>query len=422
MKLITLLFFAFFNFLSLSTTLLYSQIEETISPSVKTVQLHPANNIMGYPIINIGKNQTLNLSFDEPGSMVKNYYYSIELYDREWNKSGLIYTDYLNGSQVNEIRDYNYSYNTSFDYIHYNLTIPNSQIQITRSGNYALKIFEDNNRENPVIIKKFYINEEAVSVNAAITNPSSGIVRDSHQQITFDVMHPTFTIHDPLNQVKATIIQNRRKDNRVENLKPYFVRADELDFRYSTETQFEGGNEFRYVDLRSTRFFSDKIENIEFTDPFYHVTLFPEIPRQSRSYRYKEDINGGYIIDVQEGNTPATESDYMFVHFTFKAEEPFLNKNLYINGALTNWKLNKESKMEYNSAKGEYQLSLLLKQGYYNYQYLLKPKEGNKGSLQKTENSFQQTENDYLIIIYYRGSNDICDRIIATKRINSIKR
>ncbi len=397
---------------------------EIISPSVKTIKFYREGWPLSYPIINLHSDQQLTLTFDETGSRSKNYYYTIVSCDEDWNVSSLMPNEYLQGIAINPLSDYSYSFNTTFDYVHYRLTIPNENISITRSGNYILKIFENFNQDNPIITKKFMINESEATIISHIRNFPQHSGMRSYQEVGFEVLHKGFIIHNPIEEISATIIQNGRKDNIISKLKPQFFSNDAMDFRYPDKILMEGGNEFRHLDIRSTRYLAEKIENIQFIDPFYYVSVSQDQPRDRSSYRYRQDLNGHFYIELSERDraNADVEGDYMFVHFKLKYDLLYPNQKIYINGALTNWDLNKSSEMIYNANLEYYEKSLLLKQGYYNYQYLVKEDGEDQGSLQAIENSFGNTENDYLIIIYYKGINDRNHRIIGAEIINSINR
>jgi hypothetical protein len=384
------------------------------------VQLHPTNEVLSYPIFKLNSDQTLTLSFDELISDIKNYYYKITLCDADWNTSDLMTMEYTSGVSSNPITDYDFSFNTTFDYIHYELTIPNNQITVTRSGNYLLTVYENGHEATPVLIKKFMVTEAAVTIISTKLNTAQSAIRASHQKIEFIVKHKEFAINNPIEEISAMILQNGRKDNMIRNLKPLFIRHEELDFNYNREGIMEGGNEFRYVDLRSTRFAINPVASIDFMDPFYHFTLFPDIPRQPSNYQYHQDINGRYIIEVSESDDDQLQADYAFVHFRLKIKHPTPYQNIYLNGALTNWQLDETSIMTYNAQQNVYEKTLLLKQGYYNYQYLTQEAGHSQGQLLPIENSFQETENDYLILIYYKSLNDKCHRLIGAQVLNTL--
>lgn len=390
---------------------------EYISPELKTVLFHRSGWSLSNPIYRLNSEQKIVLTFDEPGSEMKSYYYSIFLCDANWNESGLIITDYQRGAPVNPLTDYSFSFNTTFDYIHYQIEIPNEDVTPTRSGNYIIKVFENSKQEIPVLIKKFMVTEPSVTISGSINNTVNYLNRATHQEIDFEISHTGFTIHNPIEEISVSIIQNGRNDNVISGLKPLFFRDGFMNFNYNRECLMEGGNEFRYFDIRSTRFLSDGVKDIIFLDPFFHANIFIDSPRLKFSYQYRKDLNGRYYIEVQEQNNSEIEADYLFTHFTLKTEDPNPLQKIYINGALTNWQINSNSEMVYNQLSHCYEKTLLLKQGYYNYQYLVL--ENGITTLSHIEGNFEQTENDYLIIVYYKGISDRNHRIIGAEVINS---
>lgn len=398
-----------------------AQVDEFVSPKLKTVQLNRTGWDLSYPMYILNTQQQLQLTFDEPGSEVKNYYYTITLCDADWNIAPVMITEYIKGIPENPILDYEYSFNTTFDYIHYQLNFPNSDINITRSGNYLLKVYEDGNKENPMLIKHFMVVDPLVTIVPQLKYAAQSSMRDSYQEIDFKVSHEGFSIQDPMQEIKATIIQNGRTDNKITNLRPLFVLNNLLDFNYNRVALMEGGNEFRYADLRSIRFLSERVKEVEFMDPFYHFTLFPDFPRRKDNYRFYSEINGRYKVEVSEYDNDHLQADYAFVHFSLRTDYPQPSQKVYINGELTNWQLNEGSEMVYNAQRNAYEKTLLLKQGYYNYQYLIRENGEEPGQACYMENCFQQTENDYLILIYYKPVGERSDRLIGAHSINTLR-
>ena len=68
--------------------------------------------------------------------------------------------------------------------------------------------------------------------------------------------------------------------------------------------------------------------------------------------------------------------------------------------------------MTWNDTDKLYQANVLLKQGYYNYQYVLRQPNG-KIVLVPSEGNFFQTQNTYQALVYYRGAGDRTDRLVA---------
>ncbi len=395
---------------------------EYTSSNIKTVRFHRKNEPMSYPIIALNSNQQLTLSFDEAGTTIREYYFSIELCDADWQSSGLMKTEYYRGEERLPVQDYKRSFNTTFDYVHYQLIFPDPGNSLLLSGNYLIRVYQDYDDDEPVIVRRFMVSEQKVRIETDINYTMQSSGRDNYQEIDFDVFHPGTNIQDPQSEVQVTVMQNNRTDNAITGLGPVFSGEDHLDFNYNGKIVFEGGNEFRWIDLRSFRFQSDHVKNIEFIGPFYHVDVFTDRSRADKPYRYHRDYNGQYYIDVQEEQNPAVSADYGFVHFSLVGAPPLDGREVYLVGGLTNWQCNKRNLMDYDYDNELYILTLLLKQGYYNYQYLIKEKSGDKGSMMPLEGSFGRTGNDYLILVYYRPAGERYDRLLGTRVFNSANR
>jgi hypothetical protein len=419
-----------FKYLTISLSFAVIQIQSALAQPpntfyqqsfIKTVQLHKAGWSRTYPIIQLHSPEQLELSFDDLSLNSRNYNYSIVHCDFNWEESDMLETEYLKGFTQNPLLDYQFSFNTTFTYTHHKLLFPNEDMQISKSGNYLIKIYEDNNKDQPVLIQPFMVFEPRVNIVPQVKYSTNTSLIKAMQEVDFSVFHPKLNINNPIEEVKVCIQQNGRTDNRITNLKPVFIRAGELVYDYNRENLFEGGNEFRWLDIRSTRFAPEYVKAIHFYDPHYHFELFPDNSRADKSYFYREDFNGRYYIEVRENRDPEIEADYVYVHFKHPATYPYSTGDVFISGALSNWQLDTPNQMEYNPNSQSYELTLLLKQGFYNYQYIFKPHNQGKGELQKIEGSFGQTENDYLILVYYRSLGDYYDQLVGVSTVNSLK-
>ncbi len=408
--------------LSFFSTHLSAQIqqEKVNSPVIKTIQLFKSGSELSIPIINLGSSDMIALSFDELSLNNQTYSYAVYHCSANWELSRLMPNEYLNGFHINQITNYQYSFNTSTDYIHYSVEFPNSDFSITKSGNYIVKVFKNQDEDSPILVKRFYVLESLVGIVPEIRYPFRSEIRETMQQVNFKITHPNFRITNPMAEIKTVVHQNLRTDNIKADLKPVFIRNNELIYEFINDNLFEGGNEFRWMDIRSTRFLPEYIADVTFQHPFYHVTLKTDIPRQNTPYFYREDSNGKQIISVREYDRPWIEADYLFVHFSLYTKSPFLDSQVYLIGGITNWKTDLSNQMVYDPQNQCYELSLLLKQGFYNYQYGIIKNETNSLMLSPIEGSFSQTENDYTIYCYYRGMSDFYDRLIGFTTINSL--
>ena len=95
---------------------------------------------------------------------------------------------------------------------------------------------------------------------------------------------------------------------------------------------------------------------------------------------------------------------------------------MYISGNLNNWAFDKNNLMTYNPVNKAYEASILLKQGWYNYEYVFLKDGETNGTASQFEGSHYETENDYLVLVYYRNPRDRYDRVIGTMKANTLNR
>jgi hypothetical protein len=110
----------------------------------------------------------------------------------------------------------------------------------------------------------------------------------------------------------------------------------------------------------------------------------------------------------------------VYVHFFLPYPAPMLDAEIYIIGQLTDWRYSENSRMSYDYEKKGYAKTMLLKQGYYNYHYILKYNNQSVGDVSFIEGNHWETDNTYTILIYNRELGDNYDRLVGVKHINSV--
>jgi virulence-associated protein VagC len=390
---------------------------------IKTVQLYKDGWNLSYPILKLNSNEKLVLNFDLLGDQPENYYYTFIHCDKDWKKSDIFPNDYLTGYTENPVEDYVNSFNTTVSYFHYNLSFPNDRVDISKSGNYVLVIYPADKPEEPAITQRFIVTEDAAKINITAHRPQMTKENNTHQQVDFIVNYTGITINDSYKDLFAFVLQNGRWDNAKRNLKPESYGNNELNYNsLSDKNIFQGGNEFRYFDIKSIRYKTEYVKRIDFANPNYNVYLFPSENRESKPYFYNQDFNGKYYIAFQEGKKPEIESDYVYVYFTLPSDQMVSGGKMYISGSLNNWTFDKNNLMTYNPERREYECSMLLKQGWYNYEYVFLKDGQTNGTASLFEGSHYETENDYIVLIYYRNPHDRFDRVIGSVIANTLNR
>jgi hypothetical protein len=388
---------------------------------IKTVQLYNEGWNLSYPVIKLNSAEKLVFQFDLIGNQDEAYYYTFIHCDKDWNKSDIFTNNYLDGFPENPIEEIKPSFNTTVNYFHYKLIFPNDRVNIKLSGNYILYVYPADNPEKPVITQRFIVKEDAVKIDIKAHRPQMTSDKDAGQQVDFTIDISSVSIIDPYRNIYSSVLQNGRWDNAKNNMKPEIYGANELKYNSLSEMNiFSGGNEFRYFDIKSIRYQSEYVRRIDFLSPYYHVYLAPSENRESKPYFYWQDFNGKYYIAAQEGREPETDADYVYVYFTLPSVYEVEGGKMYISGSLSNWTFGNDNLMTFNPEQGQYECTMLLKQGWYNYEYVFL-RDGEKNSVaSKFEGSHYETENDYMVIVYYRNPQGRYDRVIGTATINTL--
>ena len=418
-----------FTFLNVVLTLISWASEKTdqyfyqnavYHDEIKSVQLYRDGNELSNPVYELGSDAHLVFKFDDLSEDVKNYSYTLIHCDANWNESYIQQSEYIDGFANNPVSDYAMSFNTTVKFVNYQVQIPNENCKPKYSGNYALVVFEDNDRQNLVLIHRFYVVEPLVRIDGLVKRATFDPFNGDNQEVNFKIYNDRLKLLNPGEDIKVVLMQNRRWDNAVSDLKPSFIGENVLQYDYTKKNVFPGGNEFRYFDIRTNRHNGENVGRIEFFRPYYHVTLLPDAVRSNKAYSTYKEMNGNFVIESQDRVTDFnTECDYEFVHFFLPMESQLVGGSVYVFGALTDWNVNKTNEMKWNFEKAGYELTLLLKQGYYNYEYVYVPEGGKKVDSSNLEGTFFITENDYQIFVYYHDQASRYDRLVGFVIVNS---
>lgn len=385
---------------------------------IRTVMLSKDISIYDpVPIINLNGTEKLKLVFDHLQSQNEFFNYTIIHCDANWEPSQLQQPEYLLGNAMGEITNYKFSTNTYQQYVHYELLFPQRNMQITKSGNYLLKVFSNFNENELVLTRRFMVLDMQTSIKARVNSATLAEFRNTHQEVDFEVDHQNYTIPNPFTDVKVTIMQNNSWENAIYNLKPQFSNNNVLTFNYEQGNLFQGGHEYRAFDIRSLRFFSNQVIK-KYTDSVQNVVLRADENRSHLSYVQWADYNGKRVIENKDGINIAEDGDYALVHFYLISKSKEDLGDIYIYGELSDWGLNPRFKMNYDSLNGLYSASVLLKQSYYNYMYGLKNKDGEL-DFTFTEGNHFETENDYTILVYHKNIFYGYDELIGLSQKNS---
>ncbi|MFV0390528.1 MAG: DUF5103 domain-containing protein [Paludibacteraceae bacterium] len=409
-------------FMAVISSIVWSQNEyqtRIYREDIKTLQVKVNGNALAFPMIVLRENDELTVSFDEMSHEGHSFSYDIIHCNADWTQSSLSTSEYLQGFSRGYIDDYALSVNTTFLYTNYRFRLPNNDIQFKVSGNYAVRIFENNDSDNPIATLRFYVVDPKIEIQGTVRGNTDTEIYKTKQQVDFDIHTNNYPIQDAFSEIKVTVQQNDRSDNQVTNLKPTYFSVDKLSYVNNRNLIFEGGNEYRRVDFSSIYNFDERVEAIKFIRPHYEVFVAENFVRSDDSYRSDFDVNGRFVVNYQNGYDSDIEADYMYVHLKLPVDLALPNGNIYLGG---NWNYNRmddASRMNFDAYNRVYSKTLLLKQGGYNYQYWYLPENTDKVLVAPIEGSHWQTQNEYAVFVYHRPWGGRYDQLIGVKLLSN---
>lgn len=419
--------YLFLSILLLNMAATQAQIPDAVyNPRIQTVMLYRTGNQMSPPIMTLGAAGALELHFDDLNAGVKNYSYTFQLCNADWTPAILSTFDYISGFPNQRITTYRVSSVSLTRYTHYQAQLPDRNCMPSKSGNYILKVFANNDTSQTIFTKRMMVVNEQSAITAQVQQPFNGQIFKTHQKIQFKVaLNERLNVVNQFQQINVVIMQNYRWDNAVTNIRPSFFGRNVLEYNTENDAVFAAGKEWRWLDMRSVRFQSDRIDKVNYRNVNGTPDVFvkPDADRSVQRFNFFRDNNGMYSIETTESVNPFWQADYANVYFSYVPANnaPFPDKDLFIVGELTDYNLRDSAKMVFNTEKGVYERSLVLKTGYYDYCYATIDKKDpkRKSSFDFTEGNYWESENLYTILVYYRPLGGRADELIGVTTLNS---
>lgn len=393
----------------------WAQRNRILNPDIASLQVVAGNNWLSMPVIALGEGVPVNIAFDDLTHEYRRYAYKVEHCNADWSTSGdLFVSDYIDGFNAdNVIEHVEQSINTNVLYTHYRFQIPNERCKLKMSGNYRVTIYDANDDDKAVAECCFMVVEPRMGIKLSVDANTDKGINSRWQQVAMEVKYGGgLSVTDVQRQIYTVVMQNGRWDNAVVNAKPQFVMGDGLRWSHNAQLVFEAGNEYRKFEMLDVRHANMGVEKIDWDGEAYHAYLWPDEPRGS--YVFDEDANGAFYIRNGDNRENSSTSEYVHVHFTLRS--PRLEGDVFVNGVWTNDQLAAPYKMQFDEGAQCYRLSLLLKQGYYSYQYVWQQSNGQIATV-PSEGSFYQTENRYQALVYYRKLGERADRLVGFAEI-----
>jgi len=414
----------------------FKYIDQTYVDHIKTVRLHIEGFPHSYPIIDLNGGARLRLSFDDLQEEVGRYSYSFIHCNQDWTPSTLGQMEYNSGYANDYVDNYDFSLRTLMQYVHYDLTFPNRNMRLEKSGNYLLLVYDTQDNDRVVITRRFMVSENIAGISGQIRRPSVVDKIRTHQEVQLSVNTKQLRPRAPLQELSVTVLQNGRWDNAVSGVRANLLGRESVTFNQQDVMVFRGGNEFRNLDLRSVQAPRTAVASITNEGDRYAMLLAPEQTRANSTYILYFDLNGDFVnfrtdrpvVNLADEFLQENYArfgldftgEYIEATFVLKTHDNRpIDQDLYLFGAMTEWQLKYDYRMVWNPGINAYVGRALVKQGFYNYYYVTDRGAAKLAGYDRTEDNFTQTENDYLPLVYYRPLGGRYDRLVGTAVINS---
>ncbi len=385
--------------------------------NIKSFQTIANDDEFAAPSITLDSDEYIRFEFDILTDDLQWLNYRLIHCNYDGTPSNLSELDYIDGFNDIQIEQYEPSFNTFTPYYHYSFTIPNYDIRPTVSGRYRVEIFNNETPDQVIAHSYFTVNEAILNVRGEVSSNTDIDFNEGHQQVNIKLLTRDIAINNPSSELKVVVTQNNRQDNRAIVSQPSRFSSNEIEYSHIRPLIFEAGNNYRRFEITDHQYAGLGVDIIRFYNNVYHCMLFPSEIRRYQPYTYDQDQDGRYFINALRTDNSNLEADYMVVHFSIPIDFPFTEGNIHLQGDFISDNLGEESQMIYNFDTKQYEKSLLLKQGLYNYLYLMVKHNQTKGSTLEIEGDKYQTPNEYLIEVFYRRPGERYDRLIGTQQI-----
>lgn len=366
------------------------------------------------PVINLNSAQQLSLHFDDFHPDLPSYAYKVTLCKKNWEPEDRLQDfEYMNAFGNTDLWDYSFSSGTFESYAHYQINLPNDEVEFLESGNYVIQVYLQDNPDSILLQKRFYVLEKQSSISGVYRPSRIAQFSFSHQELVFDVtLAESMNIMDPYRDLSVSAMQNGQWNTSLHNIAPTFVMDRQLKFEDNRKLLFPGGKEFREFDISTLQFPTNRVHSITTEHMVNRAYLQPDEIDSYKSYISRKDINGAYLPLLKDRTKPHTESDYAWVYFSLKCPSPYPD-DIYLYGQFSDWETKEELKMEYDLEYGTYTGEAFVKQGFYNYRYVNIPKGDSIPSTTLIEGNSEETENRYAVFVYYHPPGARTDKLIG---------
>ncbi len=389
---------------------------QILSPNVKTLQVVVNYDWLDLPVMHLGSDDVLNVAFDELSHNYHRFKVHIEHCEADWSTSdGIFESDWLEGFNDWAIEDYDHSINTTIPFTHYQFQIPNEYCRLKMSGNYRLRIIDEDNNDEEVLTAEFMVVEQLAAIGMSVTTNTDLDLNGSHQQVSLKLNYNSLSITHREEQLCVKVMQNGREDNIRTDIRPNVVMPNSLIWEHNRDLIFDAGNEYHRFEVLDPTHTTLGLESVSWDEDERRYHVSPFVCEPQRNYLFYQDADGAFYVRNSNNIENDLSSDYVYVHYKMAPVREYKDMRLMIDGR---WTTEEPSTyvMTYDESDHSYNATVLQKMGYYNYQILMTD-PADQTHFVPEEGSFYQTENRYQALVYYKGIGERTWRLVAFNEV-----
>ena len=388
-----------------------------LHPEVKTLRCMVDGDFRRPAIIDMEGRSRLRIDFDLLGEQQRWLSYRVVHCDADWMPSDISELDYIEGFQPNRLDDVRPSFNTFIAYYHYSLSFPNDQVRLLLSGNYAVEFFEDDAPDEVIAVATFSISEGGVFIAAEVSANTDVDYRQRHQQLSCSVSWNLDRMPhlDPASDLRLIVEQDRDILTRRSIERPSRLSAQSAHYEHISPLIFLAGNHYRRFEFTDERYVSIGVDQLTYEPPYYITWLCSDRVRAGASYLYDQDQRGRFLVHALRVEDVDTEADYFKARFTLQTPMRWQNAAVYVDGDMTYDLYDVGNELHYDEETMSYRGEMLLKQGAYNYRYVVgDPSDPTSLTASPIEGDHYETPAEYDVRVYYRPPGARYDRLVGS--------
>jgi hypothetical protein len=343
------------------------------------------------PIVPLGSKNSLTLRFDLIDANPRQFIIKARAINPDWTPSPLQPFDYMKGvpeDQLNTQRDNGIGLPQYQSYVY---RFPNDNFTITKSGAYVLELLDIETRS---IVREFpfFLAESEL---AGTLHFEDFVGSGESRRV---MVQPFFTIPSarlsqfPCQETYVQFVQDRDFAGAENKGICDQSRITEVRFHLPRERAFIGNFEYRFLDLSTYRAQNARVLAINDTEDPPQVKLAVDNPE------FTGPMAPDYfpLEGVQRLGSEAryTTTEFRLINGNLLAS----TDEVYLVGNFNRWTLNEADKMNFDPSSSEFKVKKLLKEGRYQYSYMIKRGNG----FQFVSTPFTTASHEYLALVYVR--------------------